>query len=141
MDQNGALRDHEHTYAIYHRDGKELLLNHRNAPHQMNNLSGERSYETILRHCRTISENWRKEQNDDFEACNWYESRWTVDRNITNTAKGVRQDLNSLRQLTATWFPNGLATKQSANLSKTLYSRRSLLSLQARCNLPTLEFP
>ena len=39
--------------------------------------------------------------------------RWTVDRNITNTAKGVKQDLDSLRQLTAKWFPDGIGDKST----------------------------
>ena len=106
-----ALRDHEYTYAIYHRDGKELLFNHRKDPYQMIDLAGERSYAATLKRCRTMSETWRKEQNDTFEACSWYESRWTVDRNITNTAKGIGQDLNLLKQLTATWFPDGSGDK------------------------------
>ena len=27
-----AVRDYEYAYAIYHRDGKELLFNHRSGP-------------------------------------------------------------------------------------------------------------
>jgi hypothetical protein len=47
---------------------------------------------------------WRKEQNDTFENCSYYE-RWTEDRNIVNTAKGVKQDLAALKVITDKWFP------------------------------------
>jgi arylsulfatase A-like enzyme len=103
-----ALRDHEYTYAVYHRDRKELLFNNGKDPYQMADLAGERSSAAILKHYRTLSENWRKQQNDTFEACSWYQSRWTIDRNITNTAKGVKQDVDYLKQLTDKWFPNGI---------------------------------
>lgn len=106
-----ALRAHEFTYAIYHRDRKELLFNHRKDPYQLTDPTGEQSHAATLKHFRAMSETWRKEQNDTFESCSWYESRWTVDRNITNTAKGVGHDLESLKQLTAKWFPNGIGDK------------------------------
>ncbi len=103
-----ALRDHEYTYAVYHRDGKELLFHNRKDPYQMKDLATDKSSATTLRHYRALSEKWRKECNDTFEACTWYESRWTVDRNITNTAMGVKQDLIPLNQLLSKWFPNGI---------------------------------
>jgi arylsulfatase A-like enzyme len=102
-----ALRDHEYTYAIYRRDRKELLFNHRNDPYQLINLADERSNSAILGHYRKMSEDWRKEQNDTFESCTWYE-RWTEDRNITMSAKGTEQDLRALKEITDKWFPNGI---------------------------------
>jgi hypothetical protein len=66
----------------------------------------------MLQHYRMLSEAWRKERNDTFEACSWYESRWTQDRNITMTARGVRQDLAGLRELTGKWFPDGVGERQ-----------------------------
>ncbi len=102
-----ALRDHEYTYAIYHQDRKELLFNHRKDPYQLVNLAEERSHAAMLAHYRDLSQAWRKEQNDTFEACSWYE-RWTEDRNIVMTAQGTRQDLTALRQITDQWFPNGI---------------------------------
>jgi arylsulfatase A-like enzyme len=102
-----GLRDNEYTYGIYHRDRKELLFNHRKDPYQLINLAEERSNATMLTHYRTISENWRKEQNDTFESCSWYQ-RWTEDRNITMTARGVKQDLQHLKELTDKWFPDGI---------------------------------
>jgi hypothetical protein len=36
------LRDHEYTYAIYRRDGHELLFHHHSDPYQVHDLDGER---------------------------------------------------------------------------------------------------
>jgi arylsulfatase A-like enzyme len=106
-----ALRDHEYTYAIYHSDRQELLFNHRKDPFQMVNLAEDRSFATLLAHYRTMSENWRKEQNDTFEACSWYQDRWTKDRNITMTARGVGQNLGALHEITDKWFPDGVGDR------------------------------
>ncbi len=106
-----GLRDHEFTYAIYHRDGKELLFHTSKDPYQMTDLAADKASAATLRHYRTMSETWRKQQNDTFEACTWYESRWSVDRNITDTARGVKQDLEAVRQITGKWFPNGIGDK------------------------------
>jgi len=100
-----GLRDHEYSYAIYQRDRKELLFNHRKDPYQLINLAEERSNIARLSHYRNLSEAWRKERNDTFEPCTWYE-RWTEDRNITMTATGVTQDLHALKTITDAWFPN-----------------------------------
>lgn len=99
-----GLRDHEYTYAVYHRDGKELLFNHRKDPFQLMDLAGDAGFRTTLEHYRRQSVAFRKEQNDDFRACSTYES-WTTDRNVTNTAKGVGQDLAALKDLLAKWLP------------------------------------
>ena len=107
-----ALRDHEYTYAVYHRDGKELLFHNTSDPFQMKDLAGDRSAAARLAHYRALSAKWRKQQGDTFEACSWYESRWTKDRNITNTARGVGQDLPALDRLTAQWFANGVGERQ-----------------------------
>lgn len=102
-----GLRDHEYTYAIYQRDRRELLFNDRNDPYQLRNLAEDRSNSSILTHYREKSEAWRKDRNDTFQPCTWYE-RWTEDRNITTTATGVKQDLAALKQITGRWFPNGI---------------------------------
>lgn len=106
-----AFRDHEFTYAIYHRDRKELLFNHRRDPLQLVNLAEDRGQRALLEKCRKQSEKWRREQNDSFEACTWYQNRWTTRRNITQTAKGVGQNLEALQKLTAQWFPDGVGEK------------------------------
>ena len=99
-----ATRDHEFTYAIYRRDGKELLFNHREDPYQLRDLASDRGFSTTLAHYRDTSAAFRKQRNDTFEACAWYQ-RWTQDRNIVMTATGVTQDLDALQKLTAAWFP------------------------------------
>lgn len=105
-----GLRDHEYTYAIYHSDRQELLFNNRVDPFQLNNLAGDRSQSAKLKHYRELSTQWRKERNDTFEACTWYQ-RWTDDRNIINTASGVKQDLAALKKITDHWFPNGIGER------------------------------
>jgi arylsulfatase A-like enzyme len=106
-----ALRDHEYTYAIYHRDGKELLFDHGKDPFQMKNLAEDRCHAKQLKHYRQVSELWRRKQGDTFEACTWYEPRWTQDRNITNTARGVGQNLDQLREIQTKWFPDGVGER------------------------------
>ena len=105
-----ALRDHEYTYAVYHRDGKELLFHTRRDPWQLNDLTGDRAHAATLDHYRTMSQSWRKQHNDTFEACSYYE-RWTTDRNIINTATGVTQNLDALKQIDQKWFPVGSGDK------------------------------
>jgi arylsulfatase A-like enzyme len=100
-----ALRDHEYTYAIYRRDGRELLLRHRTDPYQMRDLASEKSEAATLQHYREKSQAWRKAHNDTFESCTWYRDHWTQDRNITMTAKGVAQDLGELARIRQKWLP------------------------------------
>ncbi len=95
-----AIRDHRYTYAIYHRDGHELLFDNQADPYQLKNLADDRSHAAKLAHYREQLQRWMKEHNDNFESCTWYRDHWTVDRNITNTATGVHQDLASLKRLT-----------------------------------------
>jgi arylsulfatase A-like enzyme len=101
-----AMRDHEYTYAIYRRDGSELLFHNRRDPYQMRNLASDKSAPATLREYRERSQRWRKERNDTFESCTWYRDHWTSDRNITATAMGVRQDLGVLQKVLAKW-PTG----------------------------------
>ena len=98
-----ALRDHEYTYAVYRRDGHELLFRHRTDPYQMRELSEDRSQAAVLRYYRERSQAWRKERNDTFESCTWYRDHWTRDRNIVMTAAGVKQDLAALERIRAQW--------------------------------------
>lgn len=105
-----ALRDREYTYAIYHRDRKELLFNNRRDPYQLINLADDRGFSSTLQHYRQVSQTWRREHNDTFESCTWYQ-RWTEDRNIVNTATGVTQDVPAVNKLIATWFPGDLGKR------------------------------
>lgn len=100
-----ALRDQRYTYAVYRVDGKELLFDNSTDPFQQKNLAGERTHAKTLAHFRERLQKWRKDHNDAFEACSWYQSRWTRDRNIVNTATGVAHDLDALEKLTRSYFP------------------------------------
>ncbi|MFC6646902.1 sulfatase [Granulicella cerasi] len=106
-----AARTEEFTYAIYRKDGRELLFNHAKDPYQLEDLAGDKSYAATLAHLRETSVKWRKEQNDEFHNCQWYESRWTHDRNITSTAKGVGQNLDELDALLHRWFPGDVGDR------------------------------
>lgn len=106
-----AVRDQEYTYGIYRRDGKELLFNHRTDPFQMTDLAADQGHAATLGHYRAISQAWRKQQNDTFESCSYYE-RWTKDRNIVNTARGVGQDLDALNKITDKWFAGGVGDRK-----------------------------
>jgi len=105
-----GLRDNQYTYGIYQRDKRELLFDNRKDPYQTTNLADDRSKESLLAHYRDISAKWRKEQNDTFEVCTWYQ-RWTEDRNIVSTAKGTKQDLSALKKITDKWFPAGIGDR------------------------------
>jgi arylsulfatase A-like enzyme len=107
-----AVRDQRFTYAVYHVDGKELLFDNVADPYQMKNLAEDRQFAATLSHYRDRLTKWRKEHNDVFEACTWYENRWTKDRNIVNTASGISQDLGALEKITRQYFPAALATPQ-----------------------------
>ena len=100
-----GLRDARFTYAKYHVDGQELLFDNRADPYQMKNLAGERAHNSKLQHYREQLARWMKEHNDSFEACNWYQRNWTVDRNIVKTASGVGQDLDKLKELLKRTYP------------------------------------
>ena len=108
-----ALRDHEYTYAIYHKDRSELLFNNRKDPYQMVNLAEDRAFDSTVAHYRASSEAFRKERNDTFEACSWYQ-RWTEDRNLINTATGVTQDLGKLKGITDKWLPPAIGDKRAS---------------------------
>jgi arylsulfatase A-like enzyme len=94
-----ALRDARYTYAIYHRDRHELLFDNQADPYQLKNLAEDRTQAAKLVHYRNQLQRWMKEHNDTFEACTWYQDRWTADRNIVNTASGVKQDLDALQRI------------------------------------------
>lgn len=86
-----AMRDHEYTYAVYRRDGRECLFDLRRDPWQQKNLAGERYSAATLTHYRGRLRRWRQEHNDSFESCTWYRDHWTRERNIIMTATGVTQ--------------------------------------------------
>jgi arylsulfatase A-like enzyme len=58
-----------------------------------------RSHTAKLTHYRTRLQRRMNEHNDQFESCTWYRDHWTTDRNIVNTAMGVKQDLAALDRI------------------------------------------
>jgi arylsulfatase A-like enzyme len=94
-----AMRDKQHTFAIYRRDGKELLFDNLADPYQLNNLAEDKANDAKVAHYREKLKSWMKEQNDTFEACSWYRDRWTENRNIMRGAKGGTHDLQQLRAI------------------------------------------
>jgi len=100
-----ALRDRQYTYAIYRRDGRELLYDHQADPFQQSDLSGNAAHAATLKHYRGKLKAWMSEQNDTFEAASWYRDHWTKDRNSIDSAKGVTQDLDRLQAIIREHFP------------------------------------
>lgn len=94
-----AMRDQQHTYAVYRRDGRELLFDNLADPYQLKNLAEDRTRQSTVAHYRNQRRSWMKERNDTFEACTWYRDHWTRDRNIIETASGVSQDLHTLEKI------------------------------------------
>ena len=94
-----AMRDDRYTYAIYRRDRSELLFDNVADPYQLKNLAGDRAHTAKLTHYRAGLRRWMKEHNDQFESCTWYRDHWTNDRNIVDTASGVKQDLAALADI------------------------------------------
>jgi arylsulfatase A-like enzyme len=94
-----ALRNERYTYATYRRDRSELLFDNLADPYQLKNLANDRTRRAALEHHRTQLQRWMKDHNDPFEGCTWYRDHWTNDRNIVNTASGVKQDLGILNNI------------------------------------------
>jgi arylsulfatase A-like enzyme len=103
-----AVRSHEYTYAVYRRDRYELLFHHRQDPYQLVNLAGDRSHAAALKHHREKLAAMLKERNDNFESCTWYRDHWTRERNIIDTATGVKHDLAKLDRIVRRYFPEGI---------------------------------
>lgn len=99
-----AMRDKQHTFAIYRRDGKELLFDNLADPYQKKNLAEGKSNEAKVAHYRERLKKWMKAQNDTFEACTWYRDHWIQDRNIMRGAKGGTHDLEKLREVLVASF-------------------------------------
>jgi arylsulfatase A-like enzyme len=84
-----AVRDRRYTYAVYRSDGRELLFDNLNDPHQARDLSGDAEARDVLSTMRTNLRERMRELNDTFERCSWYRDHWTENRVILRGAKGV----------------------------------------------------
>ncbi|MBN1902747.1 sulfatase [Candidatus Sumerlaeota bacterium] len=83
-----ALRDKRYTYAIYKKDGKELLFDNQNDPYQIQNLGGLPEYAETMHSFRALLKQCREEIDDNFELSSWYCDHWTQDRIITWSGRG-----------------------------------------------------
>ena len=99
-----ALRDKQFTYAVYRRDGTELLLDNRNDPYQIHNLAADPKHAERLDHYRKMLQRRMHELGDDFPNSTWYRDHWTVDRNIIRGAKGGKHDLEALSVIVKKYF-------------------------------------
>lgn len=77
-----ALRDKRYTYAIYRRDGKELLFDNQNDPYQMTDLAASEEYGTVMNRFRSMLKKRMNELDDTFEASSWYRDHWVENRVI-----------------------------------------------------------
>jgi arylsulfatase A-like enzyme len=84
-----ALRDKRYTYAVYRRDGSELLFDHVADPFQTQNLAGSPEFQKIADKFRDDLKLRMEGLTDNFELCTWYRDHWTDgDRNILRGARG-----------------------------------------------------
>ena len=81
-----ALRDRQYTYAIYRRDGRELLFDHTADPCQMNDLARAGGHEAELQCFGRMLTDKMASINDTFETCTWYREHWIENRCIVTTA-------------------------------------------------------
>jgi arylsulfatase A-like enzyme len=78
-----ALRSKRYTYAIYRKDGKELLFDNSEDPYQLNNLADHSGCSSTIDDFRDMLKQRMKGLDDTFEASTWYRDHWTRDRIIT----------------------------------------------------------
>jgi arylsulfatase A-like enzyme len=100
-----ALRDKQHTYAVYRRDGRELLFDNQADPCQLVNLADDPRHAERREHFRRMLKRRMAELSDTFEQCTWYRDHWTVDRNILRGARGGTHDLEALNEILRRYFP------------------------------------
>jgi len=81
-----ALRTKQHTFAVYRRDGKELLFDNGADPYQMRDLIGDPAHAATAERLRKMLEARMAEIGDTFESCTWYRDHWTEDRVILRSA-------------------------------------------------------
>ncbi|HML46469.1 MAG TPA: sulfatase [Clostridia bacterium] len=86
-----AYRTKRYTYAVYKKDGRDLLFDHAEDPHQMRDLAGEAAYAKVLEDLRERMRAKMARINDTFEHTGYYRDHW-VDENriIRQTATQAR---------------------------------------------------
>ncbi len=83
-----AVRDKQYTYAIYRRDGHELLFDNINDHYQQKNLALEKDHTNTKKRLKEFMKEKMDSLNDNFEKCTWYKEHWIKDRIILRGAKG-----------------------------------------------------
>ncbi|MFO8056984.1 MAG: sulfatase [bacterium] len=83
-----AVRDKRYTYAVYRRDGHELLFDNINDPFQQKNLASEKEHAKTKKRLKEFMKDKMESLNDNFEKCTWYRDHWIKDRIILRGAKG-----------------------------------------------------
>lgn len=81
-----AYRTKEYTYAVYKKDGKELLFDNLKDPYQMIDLAELQAYSEIKKDLRQKMFAKMEKINDNFEFSTYYEKNWVEDRLIKRTA-------------------------------------------------------
>ena len=84
-----AIRDKQHTYAVYRSDGQELLFDNLADPHQAKNLAGDPAHKAKLVEMSKKLRAKMAEVQDPFKNCSWYRDHWTDNRVIVKGARGV----------------------------------------------------
>lgn len=84
-----AIRDKRYTYAIYLRDGSELLFDRNNDPYMMRNVVDDLIYKDVLNDLRMKMKAKMEFLNDEFKPCTWYKEHWMYkDYSIKSSARG-----------------------------------------------------
>lgn len=78
-----GLRDKRYTYAVYRRDGKELLFDNKADPYQQNNLADDSRHKKTMERMRALLKKQMDRIGDTNEASTWYRDHWTKNRLIT----------------------------------------------------------
>ncbi|MEG1011976.1 MAG: sulfatase [Ruthenibacterium sp.] len=82
-----AYRTQQYTYAVYRKDGSELLFDHKNDPFEKTNLAQDEKYAACKQELRTKMLDKMRQIHDDFNASSYYEKNWvSKDRIIKHTA-------------------------------------------------------
>jgi arylsulfatase A-like enzyme len=81
-----AVRTKRYTYAVYRRDGRELLFDNVADPFQQSNLMGDAARIETVSHLRELLKKRMAALDDSFESCTWYRDHWIEDRIIRRSA-------------------------------------------------------
>ena len=81
-----AVRDKRFTYAVYRKDGEELLFDNSNDPYQMTDLSRNTEFKHEKERLKAFMYAKMKQIGDDFDSNLYYLGRWVKRRRIVRTA-------------------------------------------------------